>query len=88
MDKIVGQSSSCWLDPTFSSRNGRDVAVPHVHCFEDMRSLQPYRIPEANRKPFEIWRGPVPELVARFELSLRYRLPLWELVFRDRVVSR
>jgi len=69
------------------SENGRDVAVPYVHYFEGMLSLQPYRIPEEGRKPFDIWRGPAPEPVTKFGLSPRYRLPLWELVFHDCVVS-
>jgi len=63
------------------------VAVPYVHYFEGMLSLQPYRIPEEGRKPFDLWRGPAPEPVVKFGLSPRYRLPLWELVFHDCAVS-
>jgi len=69
------------------SENGRETAVPYAHYFEGMMSLQPYRIPEEYRKPFDIWRDPLPESVRIFQLGTRYRLPLWELVFHDCIVS-
>lgn len=75
------------LDLVTGSENGREDAVPFTHYFEGMLSLQFYRIPEANRKPFEIWRGSVPEPVTKVQLGSRYRLPLWELVFHDCAVS-
>lgn len=69
------------------SENGREDAVSHAHYFEGMLSLQPYRIPEEGRKPFDVWPGPAPEPVLKYQLSPRYRLPLWELVFHDCAVS-
>ena len=66
---------------------GHDAAVPFVHYFEGMLSLGPYRVPDSGRDMQRIWTE-VPEAVAKFQLGHRYRLPLWELVFHDCVVSQ
>ena len=66
---------------------GHDAAVPYVHYFEGMLSLGPYRVPDAGRDMRRIWTD-VPERVAKFQLGHRYRLPLWELVYHDCVVSQ
>ncbi len=66
---------------------GHDAAVPFVHYFEGMLSLGPYRVPDAGRDMQRMWTE-VPERVAKFQLGQRYRLPLWELVFHDCVVSQ
>jgi len=66
---------------------GHDAAVPYVHYFEGMLSLGPYRVPDAGRDMRRIWAD-VPERVAKFQLGHRYRLPLWELVYHDCVVSQ
>jgi hypothetical protein len=68
------------------SETGHDAAVPFVHYFEGMMSLGPYRVPDAGRGMAEIWTN-VPELVAKFQLGQKYRLPLWELVYHDCVVA-
>ncbi len=66
---------------------GHDASVPHVHYFEGMLSLGPYRVPDAGRDMARIW-DEVPERVAKFQLGHRYRLPLWELVYHDCVVAQ
>jgi hypothetical protein len=65
---------------------GHEAAVPHLHFLEGMMSLGPYRVPDAGRKMQEIWTE-VPERVAKFQVGHAYRLPLWELVFHDCIVS-
>jgi hypothetical protein len=69
------------------SETGHDASVPHVHYFEGMLSLGPYRVPDAGRSMGTIW-DEVPERVAKFQLGHRYRLPLWELVYHDCVVAQ
>ncbi|MBW7991224.1 MAG: hypothetical protein FVQ84_14600 [Planctomycetes bacterium] len=66
---------------------GHDAAVPYVHYFEGMLSLGPYRIPDAGRNMRKIW-DEVPDRVAKFQVGHKYRLPLWELVYHDCVVSQ
>lgn len=66
---------------------GHDASVPFLHYFEGMMSLGPYRVPDAGRDMARIWTD-VPEAVAKFQLGHQYRLPLWELVFHDCVVSQ
>jgi hypothetical protein len=69
------------------SETGHDAAVPYVHYFEGMLSLGPYRVPDAGRNMGQILQE-VPERVAKFQVGHRYRLPLWELVYHDCVVSQ
>jgi hypothetical protein len=66
---------------------GHDAAVPFLHYFEGMLSLGPYRVPDAGRRMSQIWTS-VPASVAKFQLGHDYRLPLWELVYHDCVVSQ
>jgi hypothetical protein len=68
------------------SETGHDAAVPVVHYFEGMMSLGPYRVPDSGRDMQRIW-DEVPAEVATFQTGHRYRLPLWELVYHDCVVS-
>jgi len=68
------------------SETGHDASVPYVDYFEGMLSLGPYRHPDAGRKMDEII-DEVPELVAKFQVGEKYRLPLWELVYHDCVVA-
>jgi hypothetical protein len=65
---------------------GHDAAVPYLHFLEGMMSLGPYRVPDSGRKMQQIW-DEVPERVAKFQLGHTYRLPLFELVFHECVVS-
>ncbi|MBE3123912.1 MAG: carbohydrate binding domain-containing protein, partial [Planctomycetes bacterium] len=66
---------------------GHDASVPYLHYFEGMLSLGPYRVPDSGRDMQRIVTE-VPEPVAKFQLGHAYRLPLWELVYHDCVVSQ
>ncbi|HYG33640.1 MAG TPA: glycoside hydrolase, partial [Clostridia bacterium] len=66
---------------------GHDASVPFLHYFEGMLSLGPYRVPDAGRDMQQIWDNP-PERVVKYQLGHTYRLPLWELVYHDCVVSQ
>jgi len=66
------------------SETGIDAAVPYVHYFEGMLSLVPYRPPEGSLSQI---LNTVPDQVAKFQVGHTYRLPLWELVYHDCVVS-
>jgi hypothetical protein len=77
-------SEGCGL--VTGSETGHDAAVPALHYFEGMMSLGPYRVPNAGRKMQEILED-VPPRVAKFQTGHYYRLPLWELVYHDCVVS-
>ena len=69
------------------SETGHDAAVPYVHYLEGMLSLGPYRVPDAGRNMIKAW-DEVPELVEKFQVGHKYRLPLWELVYHDCVVAQ
>jgi hypothetical protein len=69
------------------SETGHDAAVPYVDYFEGMLSLGPYRVPDAGRRMNVLWTN-IPEVVAKFQLGEKYRLPLWELVYHDCVVAQ
>jgi len=69
------------------SETGHDAAVPYVHYFEGMLSLGPYRVPDSGRDMLKTW-DEVPQQVAKFQVGHKYRLPLWELVYHDCVVSQ
>ncbi len=68
------------------SETGIDPAVPYVHYFEGMLSLGPYRLPDAGRD-MPLYKPPTPEFL-KFQVGHFYRLPLWELVYHDCVVSQ
>lgn len=67
------------------SETGMDFAVPAVHYFEGMMSLAPYRLADAGYDLFS-HRAPSPGFAA-FQVGTRYRIPLFELVYHDCVVS-
>ena len=68
------------------SETGIDPAVPYVHYFEGMLSLGPYRLPDAGRDML-LYKPPTPDFL-KFQVGHFYRLPLWELVYHDCVVSQ
>ena len=68
------------------SETGHDAAVPYLHYFEGMMSLGHYRVPDAGRRMSETWETP-PSDLAVFQTGHYFRLPLWELVYHDCVVS-
>jgi hypothetical protein len=67
------------------SETGMDLAVPAVDYFEGMMSLGPYRLPDAGYDLFSP-RAPSPGF-STFQIGPRYRIPLFELVYHDCVVS-
>jgi hypothetical protein len=68
------------------SETGHEAAVPFVHYFEGMLSLWPYRLPGAGRDIQQIVEE-VPQKLEKFQTGHKYRLPLWELVYHDCIVS-
>ncbi|MDO5309187.1 MAG: glycoside hydrolase [Planctomycetia bacterium] len=68
------------------SETGIDVSVPYCDFYEGMMSLGPYRIEDAGHYPGRIVDDP-PEQVKRVQVGYQYRLPLFELVYHDCVVS-
>lgn len=83
------------------SETGQDVAVPYCDYFEGMMSLCNFRVPDSGRDIETVWgceelydnscpngqEKPVPESVIKFQLGQNYRLPLFELVYHDCIVS-
>jgi hypothetical protein len=64
------------------SENGNDIAVPVADYFEGMLSIGPYRLPDSARSMQAIIEQ-VPDDVVKFQVSGKYRLPLWELVYHE-----
>jgi hypothetical protein len=67
------------------SETGIDWAVPFVHYFEGMMSLGPYRLPDSGYDLFS-YKKP-DEGFLKFQIGTGYRIPLFELVYHDAVVS-
>ncbi|MBN2531435.1 MAG: carbohydrate binding domain-containing protein [Spirochaetales bacterium] len=67
------------------SETGIDWAVPYVHYFEGMMSIGRYRLEDAGYDLASI-RTPQEDFL-RFQLGFYYRIPLFELVYHDCVVS-
>ena len=67
------------------SETGVDMAVPYVHYFEGMMSLGEFRLPDAGYDLFS-YKKP-DENFLRFQTGCFYRIPLFELVYHDCVVS-
>jgi hypothetical protein len=84
MELLRYVSEECCL--VTGCETGHEASVPFLHFFEGMMSLGPYRVPDAGRRIQDIVDD-VPDLVARFQTGHGYRLPLWELVYSDCVVS-
>jgi hypothetical protein len=84
MELLRYMSEACGL--VTGSETGHEAAVPWLHYFEGMMSLGPYRVPDAGRQMMQIL-DEVPDRVAKFQTGHYYRLPLWELVYHDCVVS-
>jgi len=68
------------------SETGHDAAVPYLHYFEGMMSIAPYRIPDYARNMQKIL-DEAPEKLLKYQVGYKYRLPLWELVYHDCIVS-
>ncbi len=68
------------------TETGIDPAVPYVHYFEGMLSLGPFRAVDSGRDTLK-YKPPTPDLL-KFQTGYFYRIPLWELVYHDCVVSQ
>lgn len=68
------------------SETGHEAFVPSCDYFEGMLSLIVCRVPDAGRNMVKIW-DEVPAVVAKYQTGESYRLPLFELVYHDCVVS-
>lgn len=68
------------------AETGIDPSVPHVSYYEGMLSLGRYRLPDAGRDMVK-YKPPTPEFL-KFQVGHFYRVPLWELVYHDCVVSQ
>jgi hypothetical protein len=67
------------------SETGIDWAVPYVHYFEGMMSIANYRLPDSGYDLTSI-KKPQPDFL-RFQVGPYYRIPLFELVYHDCIVS-
>ncbi len=67
------------------SETGIDWAVPAVHYFEGMMSLGNFRLPDAGHDLTSV-KTPTEDFL-RFQVGPSYRIPLFELVYHDCVVS-
>jgi len=68
------------------TETGIDPSVPYVHYFEGMLSLGRYRLPDAGRDTLK-YKEPTPDFL-KFQVGHVYRVPLWELVYHECVVSQ
>ncbi len=67
------------------SETGMDWAVPSLHYFEGMMSLGPYRF---NDSGYSLLGDDAPSAeYLRYQVGTSYRIPLFELVYHDCVVS-
>jgi hypothetical protein len=69
------------------SETGMDWSIPYLDYFEGMLSLTPYRLQGAGHPMVLPWTAPVPENLTKFQTGAHYRLPLFELVYHECVVS-
>jgi hypothetical protein len=67
------------------SETGFDFAVPALHYFEGMMSLGPFRLPDSGYDLTSA-KTPTPAFL-EFQVGPKYRIPLFELVYHDCVVS-
>jgi hypothetical protein len=73
------------LELVTGSETGMDWAVPYLHYFEGMMSLGPYRVTDAG---YDLIKNVKPDdSFMRFQVGTFYRIPLFELVYHDCVVS-
>lgn len=68
------------------TETGIDPSVPFVHYYEGMLSLGRYRLPDSGRDTLA-YKPPTPDFL-RFQVGHNYRVPLWEMVYHDCVVSQ
>ena len=80
--KLIGD-----LGLVCGSETGHDASVPYCDYFEGMLSLGPYRVADSGRNMIQLVNE-VPSQIERFQVNPALRLPLWELVYHDCVVSQ
>ncbi len=73
------------LKQVVGTETGIDPSVPFVDYYEGMMSLAPYRLPDAGREMLRPEEA-TPDLL-KFQVGSFYRVPLWELVYHDCIVS-
>lgn len=69
------------------SEDGADVAVPYVDYFEGMMSIGKGRLPGSGRGVRKVEYMKPTENFLKYQVGTYYRIPLWELVYHDAVVS-
>lgn len=74
------------FDLVCGSETGHEASVPYCDFYEGMSSLGPYRCPESGRDMARIWTE-VPENMRKYQVGEKFRLPLFELVYHECVVS-
>jgi len=69
------------------SEDGVDCAVPYVDYFEGMMSIGIGRLPGSGRNVGSVQYIEPTENFNKYQLGEYYRVPLWELVYGDCIVS-
>jgi hypothetical protein len=69
------------------SENGVDCAVPHCDYFEGMMSIGIGRLPDSGRNVGAVKYMQPTEEFLKYQVGTNYRIPLWELVYHDCIVS-
>lgn len=69
------------------SEDGIADAVPVADYFEGMLSIHAGRLPNSGNNVFSVpYMTPTKEFM-RYQVGVSYRIPLWELIFHDTVVT-
>ncbi len=68
------------------SESGHEAGVPYCDYFEGMMSISCYRAPGSGYRPQEIVQN-APDHLKKYQTGEQYRIPLWELVFHECIVS-
>ncbi|MBQ0101736.1 MAG: hypothetical protein KBT31_02960, partial [Firmicutes bacterium] len=67
---------------------GREDGVPYVVYNEGMLSINEWRANQAGRRMATVYElDEIDDVVKKYSLGYRYRVPLWELVFHDCMIS-
>jgi len=65
-----------------------DISAPHVHYSEGIMSPAWYRQPDAGYYMQNVYYGDkIPDVILKFQLNPAYRVPLFQLIYHDSVVS-
>lgn len=69
------------------SENGVDCAVPYCDYFEGMMSIGIGRLPDSGRNVGAVKYMQPTEKFLKYQIGEKYRIPLWELVYHDAMVT-